>query len=339
MITPAVASLALHLLAWIPIINGQGTNATCILGAFDWMSNSLGQSPCLLSSYLLTPRYHDMASYWVFPLGPAQHYQTVLDNAFSDTPCVCNTVYYSTISACATCQGQELFIPEWSTFSFNCTAPTISGYSENIPPNTAVPAWAYLDVRGLDTFDPTSAQDVAQEDLPESTALSSAGPTSSLVGRPSTSGSASATGSPNGNNGGNNDASSKKSTNIAPIVGGAVGGVVGLIAINLAIFFWLRHRRNAARDAPMGPVDLTTGEDKQYSDKSTGLQIDDHGVPAMEYKQPVSPLASASHKVYDPDDPSTFPDNFVAPYLAESPPQPPSAGTVSTAAYKGVPEL
>lgn len=139
---------------------------------------------------------------------------------------------------------------------------------------------------------------MATVDLPESTALSSAGPTSSLVGRPSTSGSASATGSPNGNNGGNNDASSKKSTNIAPIVGGAVGGVVGLIAINLAIFFWLRHRRNATRDAPMGPVDLTTGEDKQYSDKPTGLQIDDHGVPAMEYKQPVSPLASASHKVY-----------------------------------------
>ncbi|OJT10509.1 hypothetical protein TRAPUB_12947 [Trametes pubescens] len=144
-------------------------------------------------------------------------------------------------------------------------------------------------------------------------------------------GSVSATGSHNGNNGDDNESSSKKSTDIAPIVGGVVGGVAGGIVSGLVVFFWLRHKRNAMRDVPTSPVDPTANENKQYSDKPAGLQVQDHGVPAIEYNQPLSPHGPASPKVYDPDDPSTFPDNFVAPYPAPaSPHQPPTAsGTIN----------
>ena len=93
------------------------------------------------------------------------------------------------------------------------------------------------------------------------------------LGAPDSTGLATATGSnasPTQGSSGNTNTSgstSKKSTNIGAIVGGAVGGVVGLIAIGLAIFFWMRHRRNAARDAPTGPLDLTAGEHGHYVEK------------------------------------------------------------------------
>ena len=94
------------------------------------------------------------------------------------------------------------------------------------------------------------------------------------LGAPDSTGLATATGSnasptqgSSGNTNTSGSSSGKKSTNIVAIVGGAVGGVVGLIAIGLAIFFWMRHRRNAARDAPTGPLDLTAGEHGHYVEK------------------------------------------------------------------------
>lgn len=66
-----------------------------------------------------------VADAWVYPLDDGLHYNTPFALNTSATPCRCNTVIYSTISACATCQGQFNFVPSWKTYSTNCTRPTI----------------------------------------------------------------------------------------------------------------------------------------------------------------------------------------------------------------------
>ena len=91
------------------------------------MFNSKNQNPCLVSSWLFTPcsspsgasqvtrraaQNSHPASLWyldsfVFPLTPGFHYNTPLNSSDSATPCRCNTVLFSTIAACATCQGGE----------------------------------------------------------------------------------------------------------------------------------------------------------------------------------------------------------------------------------------
>ena len=94
------------------------------------MFNSKSQSPCLISSWLFTPcsspfgtsyMFFENAHHphhtslrnpdsFVYPLGPGQHYNTPWNNSQSATPCRCNTVLFSTIAACATCQGMGQFI-------------------------------------------------------------------------------------------------------------------------------------------------------------------------------------------------------------------------------------
>ncbi|KAI0773866.1 hypothetical protein C8Q74DRAFT_1267134 [Fomes fomentarius] len=278
----------------------QGTNAVCEAG-FEWMSNSKGQSPCLISSYLFTPCASAAAS-WVYPLSPGFHYNTPLNNSASASPCRCNTVLFSTIAACATCQGQEDYVIPWSTYARNCSTVYVQKYPEPIPAGTAVPAWAYIDITANNTFDPEAAQALANQDAPESTASVKPSSTSgSLAGSPSE------TQSSNGAPQAGGNSSSSKSSNIGPIVGGVVGGVVGLIAIGLAIFFFLRYKRNRAdHQAPTGPLDLTggTGGYTQYAQYPQYPQYEEKS-PTQEVTQPL--VANQSPRLYDPNDPSTFP--------------------------------
>ncbi|KAI0370207.1 hypothetical protein BV20DRAFT_1043942 [Pilatotrama ljubarskyi] len=310
--------------AWGPReVFAQGTSAFCGAG-YAWMSNSKGQSPCLISSYLFTSCSSQAAS-WVFPLDPGYHYNTPLNNAASATP--------------------------WSKYSENCSTVYVNNYPKDIPSGTAVPAWAYLDITAKDRFDPVAAEAVVQQGAAESTASSNT-PTSGTVLTNAPSATTTAIGapeSPNANSG-NTSNSSKKSSNLAAIVGGAVGGGVGLIAIGRVIFFWLRHRRNAARDAPTRPLDLTAGEHGQNVEKLGDYQAIPPPIP--------------SPKLYDPDDPSTFPDSpdahadsshgsttvysmsavqGLTPALPYAYPVADArqsiAGVSASAAYKGVPEL
>ncbi|OSC98743.1 hypothetical protein PYCCODRAFT_1470880 [Trametes coccinea BRFM310] len=326
---------------------GQGTTAFCEAG-YSWMENSKGQSPCLVASYLLTPCSTSAAS-WVFPLAPGYHYNTPTDSPTSATPCRCNSVFYSAISACATCQGEQIAVVPWTLYAENCTTVYVSKYPEDIPSGTSVPAWAYIDVSKEGTFNPTAAQAVASSDALDSTALSN-GPTSGTAlsttppdATPTDVGSPEPTA-----DGSNSSSSTKKSINIGAIVGGVVGGVVGLLAIGLTIFFALRHKRNAARNTPTGPLDLTAGEHGRYGDKPAGPDVG------------TEPLASP--KLYDPDDPTTFPGSSdtqdpsshdsatypsaVQPHPSTVPYAYPTAGAFQSniaasanPTYKGVPEL
>ncbi|PIL35110.1 hypothetical protein GSI_02898 [Ganoderma sinense ZZ0214-1] len=256
-------------------VAAQGTNATCNSG-FEWMTNSKNQSPCLVSSWLFTPCYSSSDSF-VYPLSPGFHYNTPLNSTESATPCRCNTVLFSTISACATCQGQG-----------NYTIP----YPVNIPSGTAIPAWAYLDVRVNNTFDPAAAEAVAAQDLPESSA--SPGPTSSLSTTQtseseSTTGTStasytyltdgSASGTPSATSNASSSESGSKKSNAGPIAGGVVGGIAGVALIGAAVFFIPRLRSRHG------------------------------GAPQGSWEQ--SPVTSAPsiRRFYDPNNPRTFPDH------------------------------
>ena len=163
---------------------------------------------------------------------------------------------------------------------------------------------------------------------------------------------------------------SKSSINVAAIVGGVVGGVVGVIAIGLAVFFFLRYRRNReVHQQPTGPLDLTAGsggyaqyplynEYPQYGEKSPSQEV---AQPLMSNHSPrlyVSRSTRVMENVrltcdsQDPNDPSTFPTSGDA--LAESvggsvhPTTDPSLHSGShgrptsgyqNPAYRGAPEL
>ncbi|KAM5540809.1 hypothetical protein V8D89_005453 [Ganoderma adspersum] len=284
-------TIMVFLSSYIPGTAAQGTNATCNSG-FEWMTNSKNQNPCLVSSWLFTPCSSPSDSF-VFPLTPGFHYNTPLNSSDSATPCRCNTILFSTIAACATCQGGANDIVPWILYSQNCSAVSIQKYPENIPSGTAIPAWAYLDVRINGTFDAAAAEAVAAQDLPESTALPAPSTTqtsSSNTSTPSplsttTSGAASGTTAAVDDN----SSSGSKKSNAGAIAGGVVGGLAGLALIGVAVFFALRFRsgRSAA-----------SGGKQKHNVYGAGAQSSE--------KSPV--ISGSTHRVYDPNDPRTFPD-------------------------------
>ena len=69
------------------------------------MTNSLGQSPCLLAAWLLTPCNTAAGSViGALPLGNAYLGPRLDDGNLGASACRCNTVFYAALAACATCQ-------------------------------------------------------------------------------------------------------------------------------------------------------------------------------------------------------------------------------------------
>ncbi|CAL1716282.1 unnamed protein product [Somion occarium] len=295
--------LVVALVALIPRAVAQGTNATCLTG-FEWMVNSRSQSPCLVAAYLNSPCLSNPSNAFVLALPPGSHYAPPPPE--NSTPCRCSSVYYSMLQACALCQDDNS-VP-WSTWTANCQNGTFpSVYPRDISPGTSVPAWAYLDVVQLDNFNITAAQALAASNPPESSAGSSATsttPTSASTARPSpTSGDA--------NQDSNASSGSGKKTNVGAIAGGVIAGVVGLALIAGAIWWFLRRRRNSrGRMAPSSgfdfngnPVGMHYDEKEQALLSSTTPHL---GTTPLYAPQPV-PTPPPMSKIYDPNDPSTFP--------------------------------
>jgi hypothetical protein len=78
---------------------------------------------------------------------------------------MCNTVYYSLMSACSVCQNVSFV--SWTTWSANCTNTHTETFPFPIPTYITVPHYAYLDVVTGNTFDVTAAENAGG---PESTA-------------------------------------------------------------------------------------------------------------------------------------------------------------------------
>ncbi|RPD62059.1 hypothetical protein L226DRAFT_571434 [Lentinus tigrinus ALCF2SS1-7] len=284
-------------------VKAQSSLAVCDSPAADysWMSNSKGQTPCLVAAYLQVPC-----------LGPAHALIPRLesDSAYAAAPqqstCDCNTVIYSLLEACQLCQagGSQIVLP-WEEYSANCTDVGLSLYPNPIPPGTAIPSWAFQDVTVKGAFDVAEAE--LTGDSPESTASLSASTTSTTSSSSSsiatmtssdtpsssTPSASSASASPTASAAAESGSGAPKSSNVGAIVGGVVGGVIGLILIGSAIFYMLRRQRNLDRKAQAQVLERPM---------STVTDLDG---PQPSLK-PMS-IMSVPSMIYDPDDPRTFP--------------------------------
>ncbi|KIJ48866.1 hypothetical protein M422DRAFT_66289 [Sphaerobolus stellatus SS14] len=199
----------------------------------SWTSNDEGEQPCLVAialgqactgaAYSLTPLKTNHSGY----SGP----QTMSES----NPCICSTVTYSMIAACAICQSGGFF--SWSQWMENCNTKDINAekFPIAIPPGVTVPAWAYLNVSGTGTFDTNQASQIAvAHNIPDV----------------------------NGTNVPNfaTAQASHHSSNTGAIAGGVVGGVVGLLLIVVGGLILYRKRQ---RNVKVQRSDIVAGLEEQ----------------------------------------------------------------------------
>ncbi|KAJ3509629.1 hypothetical protein NLJ89_g5122 [Agrocybe chaxingu] len=269
-----LSAAALVILGLLPYVASQSnvTAPTCQAG-FDWAFSSTGQSPCEIAAEL--GGVCSGGQFSLLPLDPGFVYLGPnQDNANS---CRCSSVYYSLLSACALCQDRSFI--RWSAYNSNCTTVYLQVYQQAIPVGVSVPNYAYLDVSEGDIFNATAAQ---ADNGPESTRLPS--PTGTSPAANTNVGASSGGGK----------------SNAGAIAGGVVGGVVGL-AIIAGLVFWFLRRRKASKDQlPSAPPSTFDPGMSQVQTTYTGTTF-----PST---YPTTPAPTGTPgKIYDPNDPSTFP--------------------------------
>ncbi|THV04365.1 hypothetical protein K435DRAFT_835457 [Dendrothele bispora CBS 962.96] len=270
----------------------SSTPAKCTNSTFAHYSNSQGVDPCTVG--IQVGQICDPG----FTIPSASRnavYQGV--RAGADTQCICSNVYYNLLFVCAACEGATAV--SWDVYSSNCTdkfegmPPTVP-----IPSGLAIPHWAFTPLLSNGTVNVPA---IIADNSPDVTATSSA-TTQSASGPSSpatpTSSSSSPSQSPDNSRGGGGGG-----TNAGAIAGGVVGGVVGLALLAALAFFLRRHLNKKKADS---------GESG-----SAGAQM---SIPPPGWVSPEqgSTLRSMNHyrgdsqgsgtpKLYNPDDPSTFP--------------------------------
>jgi len=219
--------------------------------------------------------------------------------------CKCNTVLYSLLSACGGCQGDSWMT--WSEYTFNCSKilPP-STFPNPVPAGTRVPRWAVLDVTLENSWDPTKS--MATGDSPEIAS-------GALIGNP---GSTTTAASPNTPTGSPTDTSSVdpftslpplpssisvsfgNNLNVGAVVGGSVGGIT-VIAITIFGIFYMRRQRRPMAPSAAFVIDV---DDSSHPHEDEVKPLSDGGTPAPSStaSAPLTPM-----RLYDPDDPTTFP--------------------------------
>jgi len=188
---------------------GAADPATCTDASDGWVFNSLGQSPCYVAGELagicspegvtLPKLVSDNAVYY----GPVK--------GQNDT-CQCTTVFYSLVSACAVCQDRKWI--SLSQFMENCTT-ILPDFPDVIPSYIQIPAYAFLNVKGTNTFDPIAAAEANSTQSHPTVNAPSSTPTSSHNRR------------------------------VSAIVGGVIPAVLGLaVAVGIILCFYRRRRKN-----------------------------------------------------------------------------------------------
>ncbi|KAH9980992.1 hypothetical protein BGW80DRAFT_1441597 [Lactifluus volemus] len=250
----------------------QITAPNCTGTAFPWMSNSLGQSPCLVAAYLAA--VCNNGAFDIPPLFPGNSYRGP-DGQDETDLCKCNTVVFNLISACDACQGSP-----WTTYSewsYNCTIKAPEGtYPKGVPVGVRVPKWAYHNPVPSDSWNIASVKLIG--DSPEVTGTASfasgvSTPTVTLASK------SSSTSSPS---------SSKSNSSTGAIAGGVVGGVAAA-SIVAAVVAWFVIRRRRAHAAPS-----TAFRGDKNSDMGQTVE-------------PFPLFIEAPPRLYDPSDPSTYP--------------------------------
>ncbi|KAF8523980.1 hypothetical protein JB92DRAFT_3140622 [Gautieria morchelliformis] len=254
-------------LVWHATAQVGTSNVTCTTA--QWTFNDKGQSPCLVAATLESPCTGGSLN--VPPLSPGKGYSGPL-SGMSNT-CICSSVTYSMISACAACQGASFF--GWNMWIANCLTSdiSISSYPLPISSSISVPTWAYINVSVSGIWDPSAAQNNHSAGAADSSA---AMPTSTSIPH----------------------SSSAHSPNVGAIAGGIVGGVVGLLLVLLAAVCLYRRR---IRSSNVALVDQVVHEKNAFGDQTSPppkLAAENN---AFSTAQTIPP------RLYDPSDPSTFP--------------------------------
>ncbi|KAH9995304.1 hypothetical protein BJV77DRAFT_239913 [Russula vinacea] len=246
-----------------------------------WSFNSLNQDPCHVTATMTATC--NGGSFTIEPLQPGDMYRGPQGEDDANL-CKCSTVGYSLISACAGCQGGRWV--GWLEFSINCTKilPP-SQFPNPVPTGTRVPHWALLDVTLENNWD--FNESYIAGDTPEVLPGQVPGSSSSSS---SVRGSSTATPIPTG----------KHSPNVGPIAGGAAGGIAAIFLIVAGLFFYRRRRRLLASAVPLSPGG---GSSNAFSlMDQVPRPMSDQGTLASSLPDTTSPM-----KIYNPDDPTTFP--------------------------------
>ncbi|KAJ1308260.1 hypothetical protein OPQ81_003975 [Rhizoctonia solani] len=219
----------------VPVIAGPWTNVTCIDNY--WSYNSRGQNPCLVAAYLAAQCTTDN-TFGVTTLQGDHYYEF---HAGAETNCLCNSVVWNLVSACALCQNKPA--GPWSDWSDTCPKQLISigKYPLPLPAEVTVPSWAYYDFTSGGAFNPVTAQ---QKTGPESSAFSS---TTSTLAPSATTGV-----NPGQSTSGPFESIPKSSSNTSAIVGGVIAGVLGICFIGLMalVLLWKRKYEEPATNYP-----------------------------------------------------------------------------------------
>ncbi|KAF9053886.1 hypothetical protein BDZ89DRAFT_297756 [Hymenopellis radicata] len=146
---------------WLPVRAASISNVVCS-SSFDWSINACNQTPCEVAAYALQPCTGEVSS--VNALSDNMQYTGPATERDAN-PCECNTVVYALFSACAACQGKNYV--SWSAWNAQCPEAFISSLPSEIPENTSIPQWAYLNYAEGDTFDAAKAQEWASKHLPD----------------------------------------------------------------------------------------------------------------------------------------------------------------------------
>ncbi|KAI0091313.1 hypothetical protein BDY19DRAFT_697263 [Irpex rosettiformis] len=226
----AVLAAGLVFAAYAPWYgSAQSTTAIC-QDSYAWMDNEKGQSPCLVAAYLNGQCLSLPTASQVLPLeqipGLVDYYAPPATGLLAPDDCNCNTVLYSLLAACGTCQNQGF--TTWSKWEANCPTVFVSKFPLSIPSAVSVPQWAYLDVTTADEFNISASLALANEHKPDATSSSNS----------------------SGSNSSSGSSGRHKKSIVGPVVGGVVGGVAGLAIIALGVWFYLRRRNQRKENTP-----------------------------------------------------------------------------------------
>ncbi|GJE88608.1 hypothetical protein PsYK624_046910 [Phanerochaete sordida] len=313
--------------------HAQITTAVCGTD-YIWMDNDKGQQPCLVAAYLEAPCLSTPSDAVVLGLvqGLVTTYTPPGPNGFYPASiCMCSSVLYSLLSACAICQG--FGIDSFSDWTAQCPSSMISNgaYPDPIPAAVGVPQWAYLNISTTGGFDVTGAQAVAAKSLPDvsssntavsriTTPIGEGGPTNAPTNTAPTfsvpsisvpSISVPTFSVPTSNGGDTFHVNTKRKTNVGAIVGGVVGGISALISTITGIWLWIKRR---ARRAAAAAAAAGVGTSPQLTPTPDPEKLQAHSPavatppPAEYFPTTLEATPAAPLRLYDPDDPTTYPN-------------------------------
>ncbi|KAH9964232.1 hypothetical protein BC827DRAFT_1266025 [Russula dissimulans] len=288
------------------LVVAQINTPDCSL-TWAWTFNTLGQNACTVAAYLMATCYGGAFS--IASLAPGYEYQgpTAADTV-AGLRCKCTVVAYSLISACDACQGEGWI--DWSNYTANCPmTESFSTFPYPVPAGTRVPAWSLLDITAYanQTWDSNKAFAVGDgtELAPgEAISLGSSASTGTTGSRttPTTANSPYPTSTSPSSDSSPSSSPTSHSSNVGAIAGGAAGGVAAVSIAGLAVFLYLRRRGPRTAYASVALNSSQQQQQQPYMGEVGRPLTDDGAIAPSPSTTPVTPM-----RLYDPNDPTTFP--------------------------------